>query len=302
MKRSAQPHRVFTKPQFETLEQRALLSTVTFKVTNVNDTGAGSLRQEITLANTAVAKPNTLAVIDFNIPGPKGTPAVIAPKSALPSVMPGITIDGSTEPNGVMNIPHVAIVGVNAGSVSGLKVAGSDVINGLTIGFFKQNGIVISENGGTKITNDVVEGSGKDGLLVESQNNMIENNKVGTDVFGKTAVANMKNGIEVTASHNTLSGNLASGNTGNGILLDPSASNTLLVKNYIGTNTTGKAAIGNGGQSAGSGFGALTVESNDNTIGKTGQGNLISGNSGDGIAIRQPMQWRTPSPEASPAT
>ena len=64
------------------LEQRALLSTVTFKVTNVNDTGAGSLRQEIRLANTAVAKPNTLAFFYLNIPVPKATPAVIAPRPA----------------------------------------------------------------------------------------------------------------------------------------------------------------------------------------------------------------------------
>ena len=201
--------------------------------------------------------------------------------------MSGITIDGSTEPNGVKNIPHVAVVGANAGSVSGLKVAGGDVINGLTVALFKQNGMVISGNGGTSITNDVLEGSGKDGLLVESQNNTIENNKIGTDVFGKTAIANKENGIEVTASHNTISGNLVSGNSGAGILLDPLASNTLLVKNYIGTNAAGKAAIGNEGKSNFA-FGALIVESNGNTIGKLEQGNLISGNSGDGIAIQNP--------------
>ena len=118
-----------------------MLSTVVQSNERERHRQPGSLRQEITLANTAVAKPNTLAKIGFDIPVPTGTPAVIAPNSALPAIMFGITIDGSTEANGVKNIPHVAIVGFNAGSVSGLKVAGSDASsNGLTIGFFKQMG------------------------------------------------------------------------------------------------------------------------------------------------------------------
>jgi parallel beta-helix repeat protein len=285
MKCSTRPHRVFPKPQFEMLERRTLFST--FTVTNASDSGTGSLRAEIMLANTATSSSNH-PTIKFNIPVVHGTVAVIAPKSALPAVAKNITIDGSTEPNGVTGVPRVAIGGLSAGSASGLSVTGSDTINGLTILFFKKNGIVVSGGGHTTISNDVMELNGKDGLQVASQNNTIENNKVGTDVYGKTAEANGNNGIEVMASHNTLSGNLVSGNTGVGILLDPKASNTLLVKNFIGTNATGKTAIGNKAQSPASGFGALTIESNDNTIGRTGQGNLISGNTEDGIAIQDP--------------
>jgi len=59
------------------------------------------------------------------------------------------------------------------------------------------------------------------------------------------------------------------------------ASNILIENNYVGTNITGSAAIGNGGD-------GITVSSaNDVTIGGSisGMGNLISGNKGNGIQL-----------------
>ena len=73
----------------------------TFTVTNVADTGAGSLRQAITDANAAGAGPHTIA---FNIPstaltGSFGSKrAVIALASPLPAItVTGVTIDGGTQ-------------------------------------------------------------------------------------------------------------------------------------------------------------------------------------------------------------
>jgi hypothetical protein len=73
----------------------------TFAVTNVNDTGTGSLRQAITNANAAGAGPHTIA---FNIPSAQLTGsfgskrAVIALASPLPAItVAGVTIDGATQ-------------------------------------------------------------------------------------------------------------------------------------------------------------------------------------------------------------
>ncbi|RYY17431.1 MAG: hypothetical protein EOO36_09730, partial [Cytophagaceae bacterium] len=73
----------------------------TFTVTNVSDTGTGSLRQAITDANAAGAGPHTIA---FNIPstaltGSFGSKrAVIALASPLPAItVASVTIDGTTQ-------------------------------------------------------------------------------------------------------------------------------------------------------------------------------------------------------------
>src|SRR5205823_8207135 len=101
-----------------------------------------------------------------------------------------------------------------------------------------------------------------------------------------TAIGNI-NGIVVVSGANTTiggpaagSGNVISGNHGNGILIFPS--NSVLVQgNRISTNATGAAALGNAGD------GIQLAGPGDNTIGGTadGAGDVISGNTGDGIAL-----------------
>src|SRR2546422_5413375 len=73
----------------------ALLNT--FVVTNTNDSGAGSLRQAILLANTL---PGT-DTITFNITG--GGVHTINLTSALPTITEAVVIDGYTQPGSSAN-------------------------------------------------------------------------------------------------------------------------------------------------------------------------------------------------------
>ena len=83
------------------------------------------------------------------------------------------------------------------------------------------------------------------------------------------------------------SGNVISGNTGDGILIYGSgATGNLVEGNYIGTNAAGTAALANTGGGV-----QITGGATNNTIGGitatpgTGAGNVISGNGNDGIDI-----------------
>ena len=81
----------------------------TLVVTNTNDSGAGSLRQAIDLANLDPG-PDSIA---FNIPGP--IPHVIAPTSPLPAVTTPIAIDATGQP-GYDGLP---VVELNGASIAG---------------------------------------------------------------------------------------------------------------------------------------------------------------------------------------
>src|SRR5215471_8180988 len=69
-----------------------------FVVTNVNDSGAGSLRQAILSANASAGVADT---ITFNIPGTG--PFTITPLTALPTVTDPLVIDGYTQPGASAN-------------------------------------------------------------------------------------------------------------------------------------------------------------------------------------------------------
>src|ERR1044071_2859000 len=127
----------------------------TFTVTNVNDSGPGSLRQAILDANSN----DGTDMINFHI----GTGArTISPLSPLPSIVGRVTIDGTTQP-GYPGTPIIEIEGSQAGTASGLIIfAGFSTIRGLVINRFSGDGI------------SMADGSG----------NTIENNYIGVDVTG----------------------------------------------------------------------------------------------------------------------
>ena len=120
---------------------------------------------------------------------------------------------------------------------------------------------------------------------------LIEGNDVGTDVTGTLAEANSV-GINVGSSPGTMiggtltgTGNVISGNT-TGVFISGTSHavidglyNVAVQGNLIGTNAAGTAAVGNGT--------GVQVANASNEIGGTaaGAGNVISGNTGDGVEI-----------------
>ena len=76
--------------------------------------------------------------------------------------------------------------------------------------------------------------------------------------------------------------NIISGNSGDGVLIDSSASDAVVQANFIGTDFTGNAALSNGTN-------GVEIAGSFNTIGGTtvAARNIISGNTNNGVQIGQ---------------
>ena len=124
------------------------------------------------------------------------------------------------------------------------------------------------------------------GLLVSSDGNVVQGNKVGTDAAGTAAFGN-HGGIRVTGSDNVVGGvaanaaNVVSGNVFYGITLDAPAARNRVQANLVGTQAGGVLALPNGGD------GIRVIGGNDNTIGGLlpGVGNVVAFNTGNGVEV-----------------
>ncbi len=253
-----------------------------FVVTKTADTNDGvcdadcSLREAIVAANTN-ANPVVADTISFNIPG--GGVQTITLASAPPDVAEPVIIDGYTQPGAT---PNTLAVGTNA--LLKIELRGISFPLTLRGGNSVVQGLVI---------NRFTSSSSGAGIILRSSNNVVQGNFIGTDATGTLEQGNAISGVVlvVGADDNLVGGispaarNLISGNGEFGIF-NNFASNTLIQGNLIGTNASGTAALANasGGILARRDDG---ITNNGITIGGTlpGAGNLISGNSGNGIAI-----------------
>jgi uncharacterized repeat protein (TIGR01451 family) len=228
-----------------------------FLVTNTNDSGPGSLRQAIIDANAVSATRDT---IRFNIPG--ANPHTISPLSALPALTASAVIDATTQP-GYAGAPVIELDGTNAGAqANGLQlVAGTSAVRGLAINRFG--------TGGT--------GAGGDAIVLQGTGgHLVERNFLGTDVTGTTGMPNRANGLSIQSPSNRVGGtapgarNVISANRSTGILI--TGSSNLVQGNYVGTDWTGTARLGNTST-------AILVFGSSNTIGgsEAGAGNILAG-------------------------
>jgi hypothetical protein len=126
-------------------------------------------------------------------------------------------------------------------------------------------------------------------VLVGCTGGTFKNNFIGTNVAGTVAITNLYNGLNIDNTPSTIiggaavnEGNLISGNTQSGMILTNASSNAVIKGNKIGTNLAGTAAVSNGQH----GVNIFT-----NVVGTiiggalNGEGNLISGNTFNGINI-----------------
>jgi len=176
------------------------------------------------------------------------------------------------------------------GNYIGLGTDGSKILGNARTGVIllneSSNNIIGAANAG-----NVISGNGESGVVLSGPNitgNKIIGNLIGTDVNGAAQKANQLDGIRIdSTSANTIGGvnsgeaNVISGNLGNGIrIFGAGATNNLVAANYIGTNSAGTAALGNGNN-------GIYIASNNNTVGVEGATarNIISGNAIAGIEI-----------------
>jgi len=253
------------------------LATLREAITSINN--QADVNGDVTLnrvGNYATMVGGTPDVINFNILG--AGVKTISVGSALPTLTKPMTINGYSQPgasanssqNGDNAVILIELDGTNAGgTANGLMVgagAGGTVIEGLAINRF--NGV---------------------GILVSGVSATITGNFIGTDAFGSVPFPNM-NGVllQVGATNSTVGGataparNLISGNSGSGVGIQGNATKGNVIEgNYIGTKADGITALGNK-------FGVNISGANGNTIGGTtaGAGNLISGNTNEGVLIQ----------------
>jgi CSLREA domain-containing protein len=250
----------------------------TFLVTNVRDSGPGSLRQAILDANNNVGRDT----IVFAIPQTPGQPAVvqkISLFSPLPAITDPVIIDGYTEMGSAANPSDdadvdvanlmVQIDGLVAGvGATGLAIQAANCnVSGLIITGFSGPGIAISGVG--------------------SQGNWIYGNFIGAlsdptsgrnfPVGPGNGVATNQPGILITSSNNRVGGN------------NPSLRN-VIVGNGIGVEIATSTGTGNllqGNFILDNAQQGVLVTSSNNTIGEAlkGGGNYISGNGQQGVEI-----------------
>ncbi|MBM4091814.1 MAG: hypothetical protein FJ276_20660, partial [Planctomycetes bacterium] len=271
----------------ERLEGRCLLAL--FTVTNTGDQGAGSLRQAILDANAAAgdgaeihfAIPPTDANhvdVDSALPGGDPDPDVfvIRPLSGLPALNNpsfGIVIDGRTQSafGGETNPfgPEIVLNGASAG----------EGLDGLTLASSSHQVWALN-----------IQQFGDSGVSVTGSNNSVVGCFIGTDPTGTVDRGNRGTGVDVFGgAGNAIGGaapgsrNVISGNDSYGVrIIGAGASGNQVLGNFIGTDASGTADLGNT-------FDGVVVwgPASNTTIGGTmpGAGNVISGNDSYGVRI-----------------
>jgi hypothetical protein len=180
------------------------------------------------------------------------------------------------------------------GNYIGLATDGITALRNDGIGVLIETGSQSNTIGGTLSgAGNVIAANGGDAIQIyNSSHNLIQGNFVGTVRTGLSAAGNSGTGVSLFggSAFNTIGGtaaaarNLISASTdGNGLYLaDSGTSNNVIQGNYIGTDASGSAPLGNQFVGVFIGGGAQ-----NNFIGGTGAGagNVISANAGDGIQL-----------------
>lgn len=180
----------------------------------------------------------------------------------------------------------VKIDGASAtGNVVVRNTIGTDENGSVAIGNAGSGVAIIQGSNNTVGDQNLISGNGDHGVLIQGANatgNVVRANDIGTDRLRTADLGNGGDGVRIDAgAHgNTVGGdgavrNHISGNTGRGVAIVGGSTENVVAGNFIGTDATGSAAIGNG-------VGVEINASDDNTVGRQ---NVISGNLGDGILV-----------------
>ncbi len=218
--------------------------------------------------NSATSKVSRITIIDNLISGNTDDGIQLGGSNSVTAATDLISIQGNT-------------IGMNLAQNAALPNGG----HGLNL--VSTQNVAIGDPTATGFTakSNLISGNTLDGIeiTVLASDINVYYNRIGTDPTGTSAFPNRKGIWMDGANNNFIVGNLISGNTEDGIyvvnasgLVNPNT----IAKNYIGTNQAGTAALANG-------FNGITLDAcNNNKIGtSTTDGNLISGNTGEGISL-----------------
>ena len=289
----------------------------TFTVTNLNDSGAGSLRAAILAADASA--PGVSNTINFSVAGTITLASNLPSITNLTAIVAGSVTTGSAPTVGI-DFNHTGglvfasgsdgsqLVGLSIGNAAGNGVtlnAGHIVLNNNYIGL-ALNGTALGNAGdgvfvaagssnnqigsnptaASNVISNVISANGGNGISFHgSANNIVVSNHVGTSVDGTVAMANAGNGIWLTAgsSGNTIGGT-AYTNTTTGQQNDPTGSKGTATAVFV-TPTLGNLVSGNAQDGILIDANSQNNVLNGNFVGTTASGNAALGNQGDGVAI-----------------
>ncbi|UCE20169.1 MAG: hypothetical protein JSV84_07495, partial [Gemmatimonadota bacterium] len=185
---------------------------------------------------------------------------------------------------GVLMIGAGVTGNVVQGNLIGTDISGTadrgNALFGISI-FGGANNTIGGTNPGA---HNVISGNDAIGVLIiesTASNNVVQGNFIGTDVTGTSPIGNSNAGVVIQqqASNNTIGGtsmestNVISGNGFAGVYLANSGTtDNLVLGNFIGVDSYGTGALGNGGDGV-----RIDDEASDNSIGGTA-GNTIAFN------------------------
>lgn len=177
---------------------------------------------------------------------------------------------------------HGNVISGNGGGIYATGASGT--IRSNLIGLAADGTATIGNTGaGISVYNSVLDigapgagntigGNGYNGISANSGTITIRGNRIGTDLSGNQARANLT-GIGIGGATVLVAGNQISGNTQTGIAINSLAAVAEIIDNRIGTDAAGNAKIGNLGS------GIRVVQAAPGLIiGAPGHGNQISGN------------------------
>ncbi len=199
------------------------------------------------------------------------------------------------------SLPNPTSTGnVIAGNYIGTNPAGSGAVGNTSIGIEIESGasgnwigVNTVYGAGSADEGNVISGNSVDGIWITgtgTSGNSVAGNIVGLTAAGTAALANGNDGILINgaASATTIGGtvsgarNIISGNDARGVEIDSPATDNLVEGNYIGTDSTGTVALGDG---VSLGDAGVLVSGGGNTFGGTvaGAGNVIAASGNYGI-------------------
>jgi hypothetical protein len=192
------------------------------------------------------------------------------------------------------------IINDGIGTNAALNGAVANTKDGVLITSSPNNAIQDCVIAGNKLNGIEITGSGAATNLIGAGNTANANvgtptstgDFIGVDISGTIAVPNLLDGvlIHASANHTTLSGDVISANSGNGVHITGTGfvtagtgtTGNILLGNFIGTDLTGTKPLGNAGDGVLIDAGANITSIGDGT---SANANVISANLGNGIHL-----------------
>ena len=234
-----------------------------------------------------------------------GAPIVELDGTSAGASASGLTISAGSSTIMGLVINRFAQEGISLHTNGGNVIAGNYIgtdVTGLEPFGNGSNGVLVTDVpnntiGGTSpgsrnvISGNAVNGVSVGGFGEAATGNLVQGNFIGTDVTGTADLGNGLGGVLISlGSGNVIGGavpearNIISGNgqdetSADGVVIQPGSSN-LVQGNFVGTDVTGSADLGNTGD-------GVAVLGQSNKVGGTadGEGNVIAFNGGRGVFV-----------------